>query len=243
MLKDLVVNLATDRSTDPTANFALSIAEAFGAQITGVAFALEPIIPAPVMGGIGSDIIETAIAENRRAAKAALDRFDATAKTRGLAAATRQYTAILAEATSDFGRIARCFDVSVVGQVDPGQRDAERSVYRGGAIRIGPPHGRGALYSEAAAQAWPGSLLLGRQRDGGARDCRRHALSAKGSKRGPSGHCHREDRYQKDQGRRDGRAPGPARIEAYTSPREEPQTSMSVMRSCPMQPTAMPTSW
>jgi hypothetical protein len=78
MLKDLVVKLSIGGKADPAANYALSIAESFGAHITGVAFALEPVILGSVLGGTGSDIIARAIAENQYAAKAATERFEAT---------------------------------------------------------------------------------------------------------------------------------------------------------------------
>ena len=119
MLKDLVVKLAPDQSDDLTANYALSIAEQFAAHITGVAFALEPVIPAPVVGGVGSDIIDRAIAENQRAAEVAIEHFEAAAKKRSVPVMTRQITSILTDATGSFGRIARCFDLSVVAQTKP----------------------------------------------------------------------------------------------------------------------------
>ena len=116
MLKDLVVNLSLSESSDPAADYALSIAEAFEAHIAGTAFAFEPVIFSSGMGGIASGIIDSAIAENERAAKAALDRFDSAAKKRGLSVETHRITALVADAAERFGRIARRFDVSVVSQ-------------------------------------------------------------------------------------------------------------------------------
>ena len=51
MIKDIVVNLGL-RTSDPAGDYAVSIAEAFGAHLLGVAVAYEPIIPGNVMGGI-----------------------------------------------------------------------------------------------------------------------------------------------------------------------------------------------
>lgn len=119
MLKDLVVNLSPAGSSDPAADYALSVAATFEAHIAGVAFAFEPIIPVTAMGGVASDIIDSAIAENERTAKAALDRFESAAKKRGVSAETRSITAILADAADQLGRIARRFDLCVVPQADP----------------------------------------------------------------------------------------------------------------------------
>jgi nucleotide-binding universal stress UspA family protein len=119
MLKDLVVKLSTEGKADPAANYALSIADSFGAHLTGVAFALEPVIAEPIVGGIGSNIIDRAIAENQDAAKAAIKRFEADTRKRNLSVATQQVTAIPAHATGEFGRIARCSGLSVVTQADP----------------------------------------------------------------------------------------------------------------------------
>ena len=57
--------------------------------------------------------------ENRAAAQASIDRFEALAKREGLSAEHRIIEASLGGAASLFGRIARRFDLAVVGQMDP----------------------------------------------------------------------------------------------------------------------------
>jgi nucleotide-binding universal stress UspA family protein len=58
-------------------------------------------------------------AENRAAAQEAVDRFEAAAKREGLSAEHRIIDASLGRAATVFGRMARCFDLAVVGQTDP----------------------------------------------------------------------------------------------------------------------------
>jgi nucleotide-binding universal stress UspA family protein len=58
-------------------------------------------------------------AENRATAQQAADRFEAAAKREGLSAEHRIVEANLRLAATLFGRIARCFDLAVVGQTDP----------------------------------------------------------------------------------------------------------------------------
>jgi nucleotide-binding universal stress UspA family protein len=139
MLKDVVVNLSGATPQDFAADYAVSVAKAFGAQITGVAFVYEPVIPDTVMGGIPTDLIEIQREENTKAAKAAVDRFEAAAKTAGVSAAARMLDASLAGAATTFGQIARRFDISVVGQANPERGAAEELMIEGALFESGRP--------------------------------------------------------------------------------------------------------
>lgn len=119
MLKDILVNLTPGRTKDPAADYAISLASAFGSHLTGVAFALEPAIPASAMGGVAGDVIDRAIAESEQHAQDAIARFETTANKQGLLYETQRITALLADAAKRFGQIARHFDLSVVMQPDP----------------------------------------------------------------------------------------------------------------------------
>jgi nucleotide-binding universal stress UspA family protein len=139
MLKDVVVNLSGATPQDFAADYAVSVAKTFGAKITGVAFVYEPVIPDTVMGGIPTDLIEIQREENTKAAKTAVDRFEAAAKTAGVSAATRMLDASLAGAASTFGQIARRFDISVVGQAKPERGAAEELMIEGALFESGRP--------------------------------------------------------------------------------------------------------
>jgi len=115
MIKDIVVNLGLGER-DPAGEFAVSLAEKFEAHVLGVAFAYEPIIPGSVMGGIPPDFIEAQRAESEQKARTALARFEASAKRSSLSAETRVLTASISAAAETLGRIARRFDLAVVGQ-------------------------------------------------------------------------------------------------------------------------------
>jgi nucleotide-binding universal stress UspA family protein len=119
MIKDLVVNLTVGTDRDPAAQFAISIAARFEAHIAGIAFAYDPVITPTVMDGLSASWVDAQQAENRVAAQEAVDRFEAAAKRDGLAAEHRIIEANLGRAATVFGRIARCFDLAVVGQTDP----------------------------------------------------------------------------------------------------------------------------
>ncbi len=119
MFKDILLNLTSGRSHDPAADYAISLASIFGAHLTGLAFALEPAIPASAMGGIAGDVIDAAIADAEQKADDAIERFEIAARRQGLLSENRKITALLADAANRFGEIARHFDMSIVMQPDP----------------------------------------------------------------------------------------------------------------------------
>ncbi len=64
-------------------------------------------------------MIETQQADNETAAKAAIDRFAAATRRAGVSAEPLTLSASLAGAGEQFGRIARRFDLAIVGQAEP----------------------------------------------------------------------------------------------------------------------------
>src|ERR1700730_6041802 len=119
MIKDLVVNLTVGADRDPAAQFAVSIAATFEAHIAGIAFAYDPVITPTVMDGLSAAWADTQRAETQAAAQEAVDRFEAAAKREGLSAEHRIIETSLGGAANLFGRMARRFDLAVVGQMDP----------------------------------------------------------------------------------------------------------------------------
>src|SRR5215467_675866 len=119
MIKDLVVNLTLGADRDPAAQFAVSIAATFQAHVAAIAFAYDPVIMPSVMDGLSATWIEAQRTENRAAAQEAIDLFEAASKREGLSAEHRIIEASLGKAAGLFGRIARRFDLAVVGQIDP----------------------------------------------------------------------------------------------------------------------------
>ena len=116
MIKDVVVNLTGGQTDDVAAHYAISMARTYGAHVVGLAFIYEPVIPGSLLGGIPTDLIEAQREENAKAAKAAVERFEAATASAGVSAETRLLDASIAGAADLFGRIARRFDVAVVGQ-------------------------------------------------------------------------------------------------------------------------------
>ena len=69
MIKDLVVNLSVGAGRDVAGPYAISIAEAFGAHVAGIAFSYEPVIPPTIMGTVPASFIESQRDENEKAAE------------------------------------------------------------------------------------------------------------------------------------------------------------------------------
>jgi nucleotide-binding universal stress UspA family protein len=118
MIKYIVVRLGLG-AKDPAGDFAISVADAFKAHVTGLAFSYEPIIPGAAMGGIPPEFIESQRAEADKNARAAVTRFETTAKRIGVAAETHIQSASVSGAADKLAHIARRFDLAVVGQADP----------------------------------------------------------------------------------------------------------------------------
>jgi nucleotide-binding universal stress UspA family protein len=119
MIKDIVVNLSPGATRDVAAHYAVSIAEAYGAHIAGIAFAYDPVLPASVMGGISADVFDVQRRENEKLAQAAIDEFESAARRAGVSAQSRMLTATVAGAADMFAALARRFDLAVVSQVTP----------------------------------------------------------------------------------------------------------------------------
>jgi nucleotide-binding universal stress UspA family protein len=116
MIRDIIVNLSVTKSDSAVANYAVSVAAALHAHLTGVAFIYDPIVPISDGGYIPAEVIETQRADNQAAAESAIKRFNAATDRAGVSAEPLALSASLAGAADQFARMARCFDLAIVGQ-------------------------------------------------------------------------------------------------------------------------------
>jgi nucleotide-binding universal stress UspA family protein len=120
MIKDIVLHLSADAKHDVAVKYAVSVAEAFGANLAAVTFAYEAVLPATLMGGgLPVDFINEQRALAEEAANAAMTRLKEMARRTGVAVEARLETTTLAGAADIFGHLARRFDLSIVGQANP----------------------------------------------------------------------------------------------------------------------------
>ena len=119
MIKDIVVNLSVGEKASPACDYAVSVAAAFDAHLAGIAFLYDPIVPVSGAGYIPADVIEAQERDNEEATRAALDRFNTACSRAGVSAEPLTLSASFAGVGEQFSRIARRFDVSIVGQSEP----------------------------------------------------------------------------------------------------------------------------
>jgi nucleotide-binding universal stress UspA family protein len=138
MIKDIVVNLSLGEG-GPAGDYAVSVAAAFDAHVAGIAFLYDPIVPVSGTGYIPAEVIETQQADNQDAAKAAVDRFAAAASRAGVSAEPITLAASFGGAGDQFGRIARRFDLAIVGQADPEANSVEEIIAENTLFESGRP--------------------------------------------------------------------------------------------------------
>ncbi|MFL6798824.1 MAG: universal stress protein [Xanthobacteraceae bacterium] len=139
MVKDIVVNLASRRAQDLAADYAISIATTLGAHLTGLAFMYETVIADGAFGGVPVELIEMQRDESKKLADAAVAHFDAQARSAGIASDSRIIDASAGGAATSFGRIARHFDLAVVGQAQPEQPMGDDLMIEGALFESGRP--------------------------------------------------------------------------------------------------------
>ncbi len=138
MIKDIVVNLGLGVH-DPAGDFAISVAGAFEAHVLGVAFVYDPIIPGAVTGGIPPQFIESQRIDNERAAHTAIARFEQAAKRAVVSYETLSVSASISGAAERLGRLARRFDLAIVGQPEREKSAPEEVVDEGVLFESGRP--------------------------------------------------------------------------------------------------------
>jgi nucleotide-binding universal stress UspA family protein len=168
MIKDIVVNLSVGNDSGPAGDYAVSVASTFSAHLTGIAFVYDPIVPVSGTGYIPAEVIESQQADNEAAAKAAIDRFAAATDRAGLSAEPLTLTASLAGAGDQFGRIARRFDLAIVGQAQPeitsvDEIVAETTLFESGRPMLMVPYiQKGPLKLDNVMVCWDGSRQAAR---------------------------------------------------------------------------------
>jgi nucleotide-binding universal stress UspA family protein len=163
MIKDIVVNLSVREDGGVVGDYAVSVAEALEAHIAGIAFLFDPIVPVSGAGYIPPEVIDTQLADNQAAAKAAIDRFAAATSRAGVSAEPVTLSASAAGAGDQFARIARRFDLAIVGQAEPEggtveELIAERTLFESGRPLIVVPYiQKGPLKLDRVMVCWDGS--------------------------------------------------------------------------------------
>ena len=162
MIKDIIVKLEHKASSDPAADYAISIAEMFDAHIAGHAFTCDPLLPSYVVAQFPPDLAAEMKARRRDAAQIAIDRFEATAKGRLRSTEHQLHEASEGDAPVVFSTAARRFDLCVIMQSEPDRVDndamIEASLFGcGRQINIVPYIQRDRMRLDCVVCCWDGS--------------------------------------------------------------------------------------
>jgi nucleotide-binding universal stress UspA family protein len=117
MIRDIVVNLNVGAKASPASDFAISVAAAFNAHLTGIAFLYDPVVPVSSVGLLPAEVIVTQ-QDYQAAVRAARERFAAASESAGVTAEPLTLSASVVGVGDQFGKIARRFDLAVVDQAE-----------------------------------------------------------------------------------------------------------------------------
>jgi nucleotide-binding universal stress UspA family protein len=139
MIKDIVVNLNVGEKPSPACDYAVSVAATFDAHLAGIAFLYDPIVPVSGAGYIPADVIDAQERDNEAATRAALDRFNTACSRAGVSAEPLTLNASFGGVGEQFARIARRFDLSIVGQAEPETSAVEEIIAESALFESGRP--------------------------------------------------------------------------------------------------------
>ena len=139
MIKDIIVNLSVGKPRDVAGEYAISVASAFGAHLSGVACAYEPAIGGLTFPGAPPSLIDTFRAESQAEADRAKKAFDENARRAGLSPDSFVISATASGAADKLGELAREYDLSIVAQAQPDYDIAESLAIEGALFGSGRP--------------------------------------------------------------------------------------------------------
>jgi nucleotide-binding universal stress UspA family protein len=168
MVKDIIVNLSVTTEGSVIGKYAISVAAALQAHLTGVAFIYDPVVPISGAGYIPADVIETQREDNETAAEAAIKSFNAASDQAGISAEPLMTSASLSGAGDQFARMARRFDLAIVGQAQPDistmeQIIGENTLFESGRPMLMVPYiQKTAFKTDNVMICWDGSRTAAR---------------------------------------------------------------------------------
>ena len=148
---------------------ALDLAKRMGAHLTGVALAVDPIVPGFVVAPLPVEVIEQARAQAVAMAEAAVATFSAEATDLGVSYETRIAEILMGGVPEGFAAAARTTDLVMIGQDDPDRpepmREAmiETALFEGAAPMLLVPYiTRGPISFQRVMIGWDGGRTAAR---------------------------------------------------------------------------------
>lgn len=168
-IKHILAILDLGETPGPSEGVALDLAGRFGAHVTGLALAIEPILPPMMMVPIPAELVASAReAAEQRAAEAAR-RFEARAGASNIAVDIRTLGVVAGAAQEVLAHHARLTDIVVIGQDNPDGSEPYRSelieaaiLDSGRPVLIVPYAGAAKMGAGRIVVAWDGSPTAAR---------------------------------------------------------------------------------
>ena len=168
-IKDILVLLDLVRSSSPSAEAAVDLAARFGAHLTGLGLAVDPVVPGFVVAPLPVELIESARADALKAAQDSVATFEESTRRQGVASESRVVEILMGGAPDSFVVNCRLTDLIVIGQDDPDHpepmREAmiEAALFEGTAPLLIVPHiQRGPVKFDRIMLGWDGSRTAAR---------------------------------------------------------------------------------
>jgi nucleotide-binding universal stress UspA family protein len=167
MIKDIVVNLNVGAQTSPASDYAISVAAALDAHLTGIVFLYDPIVPVSRASYVPAEL-EVIERHNQAAVEAARESFTAASTRAGIKAELLTPSASLVSVGDQFGRIVRRFDLAVVGQPEPDTNAVRQIIVEaalfdsGGPVIIVPYIQKAPLKLDRIMVCWDGGRAAAR---------------------------------------------------------------------------------
>jgi nucleotide-binding universal stress UspA family protein len=166
MVRDIIANLSVIANGGVVGNYAASVADALQAHLTGVAFVYDPVVPISVGRYNPAELIETQLATNETVAETAIKSFTAASNRAGISAEPLTLSASLAGAGDKFARMARRFDLAIVGQPEMSRMEwviCETTLFESGCPMIMVPYiQKGPFKTDNAMICWDGGRAAAR---------------------------------------------------------------------------------
>jgi len=120
MLRDIVVHIPADRSSQPVIDCAVSIGNIFDAHVDGIACVYPAFDPLMAFEASAANVaaITAATQSNMDKAGSALDQFEIAARRIGISHGARCISNVTYDATPLLTGISRLYDLSIVAQPD-----------------------------------------------------------------------------------------------------------------------------
>ena len=139
MIEDILVNLKLRDGGMTAGDYAVSVASALEAHVTGIAIAFDPNVSGSALGYLSGEFVDEKRRDNEAAAKAAIASFEAATARAGVPAEPRMLWSTFDNAGNTFGRIARLFDLVIVDQATANRNTTETLIAESTLFESGRP--------------------------------------------------------------------------------------------------------